>query len=197
MKNNHCKKHQKTKQNNKIKDIAKMKSQLWLQNGFKRKKCPGPTREQHFNRRMRARRRGTEGVNAPRSDPKLRFLKALCIEPFFKNVFPTKAASTFLQKLSEIWNWRVCKALKARWKQQIENEIRKAANSVFSLGVQDRKIAQVMDEKQNFEGPKNGNKTLIFVLRRYERCWKSKMCFLLQWGAWFWKCNFWAKVRGT
>ena len=57
----------------------------------------------------------------------------------------------------------MCKALKARWKQQIENEIRKIANFVFSLGVQDRKIAQVMDEKQNFEGPKNANKTFVFV----------------------------------
>ena len=75
-----------------------------MQNGFLWKMSPGLGREQHWNGRMRAHRRGTEGVNAPKSEPKLTFLKALCIEQFFKNVLRTKAASTFLQKLSEIWN---------------------------------------------------------------------------------------------
>ena len=95
MKKNHGKKHKKTKQNNKIKDIAKMKSQLWLQNGFKRKKCPGPKREQHFNWRMRARRRGTEGVNAPKSGPKLRFLKAFASNHFSKMCSPPRRRAHF------------------------------------------------------------------------------------------------------
>ena len=67
-----------------------MRRKSRVQNGFKRQKCPGPTREQHFYCRKRARRRGIEGANAPKSDSKLTFLKAFCLESFFKNMLPTE-----------------------------------------------------------------------------------------------------------
>ena len=90
LKKNHAKKHQKTKKFNKITEIAKMKRKSWVQNGSKRQKCPGPTREQHFYWRKRARRRGFEGANASKRWSKQQFLKAFCLESFFKNVLPTE-----------------------------------------------------------------------------------------------------------
>ena len=99
---NHAKNHQKTKKFNKIRDIAKMKRKSWGQDGSKRQKCPGPTREQHFYWRKRARRRGIERANAPKSDLKLAFLKALCLESFFKNVVPTECGERIFEK---IWKY--------------------------------------------------------------------------------------------
>ena len=98
LKKNHAKKHQKTKKFNKIRDIAKMKRKSWVQNGPKRQKCPGPTREQHFYWPKRARRRGIERANAPKSGSKLPFLKALCWESFFKNVLPTEGGEHIFEK---------------------------------------------------------------------------------------------------
>ena len=58
LKKKRIKKHQ---QRTKKKQIAEIKGQWLVQNGFKWKKCPGPSREHHFYRRIRARRRGGEG----------------------------------------------------------------------------------------------------------------------------------------
>ena len=67
-------------------------------NGPKSKKCPRRLQEQHFYWRKRARRRGIARANAPKSGSKLSFLKALCLESFFKNVLPTEGGEHIFEK---------------------------------------------------------------------------------------------------
>ena len=109
---NMCQEASKNKKVNKIAERAKMTRKSWVQNGSKRQKCPGPTREQHFYWRMRARRRGIEGANAANSDSKLLFLKALCLESFFRNVLPTEGGEHTLEQ-----NWKSTE-VKQKCKQQ-------------------------------------------------------------------------------
>ena len=133
-----AKKHPKTKKFNKITEIAKMKRKSWVQNGSKRQKCPGPTREQHFHWRKRARRRGMEGANAPQSDSKLTFLKALCRESFFKNVLPTEGGEHIFEKRWEkIEAKQKCKQkcmLQLAFLMQIRTKLYPAQFFVSSLG---------------------------------------------------------------
>ena len=95
---NMCQEASKNKKVNKIAERAKMTRKSWVQNGSKRQKCPGPTREQHFYWRKRDRRRGIERASAPKSDSKLPFLKALCWESFFKNVLATEGGEHIFEK---------------------------------------------------------------------------------------------------
>ena len=67
---------------------------------------------------------------------------------------------------------------------------------VFAVRAQDDTCAHVTSESANSESPLWRSKHELRDrcwpqnmnwghLHRYEKCWKSKMCFLLEWGAWF------------
>ena len=98
LKKNDVEKHQKSDILNLIREMPKLNAKSWMQKGPKSKKSPRPSREQHFYWRKRAQRRGIARANAPKSGSKLLFLKALCLESFFKNVLLTAARSSFLKK---------------------------------------------------------------------------------------------------
>ena len=66
--------------------------------------------------------------------------------------------------------------------------------------------AQVASDSANYERPMCRSKHELRGrcweqnmnwghLHRYEKCWKSKMCFLFEWGAWFQKCQIRKKAH--
>ena len=75
-----------------------MKSQSWVQNGFKWKKCPGPSREQHFYWRIRARRRGPKGQMHPKVSQNCHLWLHVAYMCFSKMCFPPRVRSRFFKK---------------------------------------------------------------------------------------------------
>jgi len=91
-----------------------------------------------FYWRKRARRRGIEKAIAPKSDSKLTFLRALCLESFFKNVLPAEGGKHIFEKIrtnSEVKH--KCKQkcmLQLAFLKQIRNLVSRASVSCISLG---------------------------------------------------------------
>ena len=81
-------KHQKSNFLKQITEIAKMNCKSWLQNGLKSKKCPKPSREQHFYWFLLAEEGPTEGD-----------WKGQCIQKWLKtNIFESILLSIVFQK---------------------------------------------------------------------------------------------------
>ena len=104
-----------------------------------------------------------------------------------------------LHRHEKCWTSRMCFLLQwcaCVWKWQIRKKAHLTKWRVSAVLAQDDNCAQVTSESANSDRPMCRSKHELRGrcweqnmnrghLHRYEKCWKSKMCFLLQWGAWF------------